>query len=294
MTSAPDAASGDSVSRAVDGVREQVEDVGRGDGEGEAPHRAVELLGRVGLVGYGLVHLLIGVLAVRVATQGGGQADQQGALGTLAAEPFGFVAIVVIVVGLVAFAVWQGLAAVSGFRWVTGWSRTQRRLGAAGKALGVLGVAVIGVQLLVTGSSGSSSGSSQQATASLLALPAGQILVGLVGVVVIVIAGATAWSGYTGDFADDLDWSRIPARLRTPVRWLGIAGHVLRAVAFAVMGVLFVVAALRADPSQASGLDGALKTLAGQPYGPVLLTVVALGFVAFGVFTMAEARARRI
>ncbi|GAA4922165.1 uncharacterized protein DUF1206 [Actinomycetospora succinea] len=286
--------SGDAVSRVVDGARDRLGDVSHGDGEGEAPHRAVELLGRVGLVGYGLVHLLIGVLAVQVATQGGGQADQQGAIATLAAEPFGFVAIIVIVVGLVAFALWQGIAAVNGFRWATGWSRTQRRIGAGGKALGVLGVAVVGVQLLVTGSSGSSSGGSQQATASLLTLPAGQVLVGIVAVIVLVVAGATAWSGVTVDFAEDLDWSRIPARLRTPVRWLGIAGHVLRAVAFAVMGVLFGVAAIRADPSWASGLDGALKTLAGQPYGPLLLVVVALGFVAFGLFTIVEARARRI
>lgn len=286
--------SGDAASRVVDGARDRLSDVGRGDGEGEAPHRAVELLGRVGLVGYGLVHLLIGVLAVQVATRGGGQADQQGAIATLAAEPFGFVAIIVIVVGLVAFALWQGIAAASGFRWATGWNRTRRRLSAGGKALAVLGVALVGVQLLVTGSSGSSSGGSQQATAGLLTLPAGQVLVGIVGVIVIVVAGATAWSGITADFADELDWSRLPARLRTPVRWLGIAGHVLRAVAFAVMGVLFGVAAIRADPSWASGLDGALKTLAGQPYGPLLLLVVALGFVAFGVFTIAEARARRI
>lgn len=278
------------VGRAVDGAR----DATTGDGEGEAPHRAVELLGRIGLAGYGLVHLLIGVIAVQIALRGGGQADQQGALATLAAEPFGFALIIVIVIGLVAFGVWQGVAAVTGFRWATGWARTQRRIASGATAIGVLFVALIGVQLLVTGSSGSSSGGSQQTTASLLALPGGRLIVGVVAIVVLVIAGATAWTGIRGEFAEDLAWSRLPDALRRPVYWLGIAGHALRAVAFAVMGVLFGVAAVRADPGQAGGIDAALKTLAAQPFGLVLLLVVALGFVAYGLYCGADAWARRL
>ncbi len=280
--------SGSSSGSAYDAAADAVS----GNGEGEAPHRAVELLGRVGMAGYGLVHLLIGVIALQIALRGGGQADQQGALTTLAAEPFGFALIVVIVIGLVAFGVWQGLAAATGFRWASGWARTQRRIAAGATAVGVLFVALIGVQLIVTGSSGSSSAGSQQTTAGLLALPGGQIVVGVVALVVLVIAGATAWTGFRGSFAEDLAWSRLPDNLRRPVYWLGIAGHVLRAMAFAVMGVLFGVAAVRSDPAQAGGLDAALKALAAQPFGAVLLVVVALGFVAYGLYCGADAWAR--
>lgn len=287
---APESSSGETVDRAVDGARRQM----GGDGEGEAPNRAVEVLGRVGLAGYGLVHLLIGVIAVQIAVTGGGQADQQGALATLAAEPFGFVLIVVIVVGLVAFGIWQGVAAATGFRWASGWDRTQRRIAAGATAVGVLFVALVGVQLLVTGSSGSSTGGSQQTTASLLALPGGRLIVGVVALVVLVVAGATAWTGFRGSFSEDVAWSRLPQSLRRPVYWLGIAGHVLRAIAFAVMAVLFGVAAIRADPGQAGGIDGALKTLAAQPFGPWLLLVVALGFVSYGLYCGAEAWARRL
>ncbi|HWN25599.1 MAG TPA: DUF1206 domain-containing protein [Actinomycetospora sp.] len=282
--------SGSSAGSAYDTAADAVS----GNGEGEAPHRAVELLGRVGMAGYGLVHLLIGVIALQIALRGGGQADQQGALTTVAAEPFGFALIVVIIIGLVAFGVWQGLAAATGFRWASGWARTQRRIAAGATAIGVLFVALIGVQLLVTGSSGSSSAGSQQTTAGLLALPGGQLIVGVVALVVLVIAGATAWTGFRGSFAEDLAWSRIPDNLRRPVYWLGIAGHVLRAVAFAVMGVLFGVAAVRSDPAQAGGLDAALKALAAQPFGAVLLVVVALGFVAYGLYCGADAWARRL
>ena len=158
----------------------------------------------------------------------------------------------------------------------------------------MLFVALIGVQLLVTGSSGSSSAGSQQTTAGLLALPGGQLIVGVVALVVLVIAGATAWTGFRGSFGEDLAWSRLPGNLRRPVYWLGIAGHVLRAVAFAVMGVLFGVAAVRSDPAQAGGLDAALKALAAQPFGAVLLVVVALGFVSYGLYCGADAWARRI
>jgi hypothetical protein len=265
-----------------------------GNGEGEAPNRAVELLGRVGLASYGLVHILIGVIAVQIAVSGGGQADQQGALSTLAGEPYGIAMIVVLVLGLVAFGIWQAFAAAIGYRWASGWARTQRRIAAGGTAVAVFAVALIGVQLLFTGSSGSSSGSSQQATAGLLALPAGQVLVGVVGLVVLVMAGGTAWTGLRGSFAEDLDWTRLPDRLRQPVYWLGIGGHVLRAVAFAIMGVLFGVAAVLANPAWAGGIDAALKALASQPFGPLLLLAVALGFVAYGLYCFADAWARRI
>ncbi|MEJ2870012.1 DUF1206 domain-containing protein [Actinomycetospora sp. OC33-EN08] len=285
--------SGGGPERAARQVRGALEGLGR-SGEGEAPARGVELLGRVGLVAYGLVHLLVGGIAVQIALSGGGQADQQGALGAIAAEPFGVVVIVVIVLGLLAFGVWQGLAAATGFRWTSGWDRTEKRIGSGARAVAVLGVAFLGVRLLLTGSSGSSTGGSQQATAGVLALPGGRILVGLAAVVVLVAAGATIWTGLQRGFLEELDRSRLPSWAREPLVWLGVAGHALRGLAFAVMGVLIGLAALTADPSRAGGLDAALKTLAGQPYGVFLLLAVALGFLAFGLYLFAEARARRV
>src|ERR1700712_3083012 len=141
-------------------------------GEGEAPVRAVELLGRLGLVGYGLVHVLIGAIAVHLALTGGGQPDQQGALTSLVGSGAGVMVIIVAVVGLVAFALWQGLAAATGFRWTSGGVRFRKRVGAGAKTIAVLAVAIAGIRLLLTGSSGgSSSTGSEAATAGLLAPP---------------------------------------------------------------------------------------------------------------------------
>jgi hypothetical protein len=264
-------------------------------GEGEAPVRAVELLGRIGLVGYGLVHVLIGGIAVHLALSGGGQPDQQGALTSLVGSTTGVLVVAVVVAGLAAFAVWQGLAAATGFRWTSGGVRFRKRVGAGAKTIAVLAVAVAGARLLLTGSSGgSSSTSSEAATATLLALPAGRVLVGIVGLVVLVIAIATGYTGVARNFSDDLDYRRLADHLRRPVEVLGVFGHLARALAFAIVGVLFEVAALRADPGRAGGLDKALTTLAAQPYGSLLLLAVALGFIAFGLYTFAESWSRRI
>jgi len=264
-------------------------------GEGEAPVRAVELLGRVGLVGYGLVHVLIGAIAVHVTLVGGGQPDQQGALASLIGNPAGLVVIAMMVGGLCAFAVWQGLAAATGFRWTRGGVRFRKRVGAGAKTIAVLAVAGVGVRLLVTGSSGgSSSVGAEQGAAFLLTLPGGEILVAVVGVVVLVVAGAMCYTGIARTFADDLDFERLPRRLRRPVEALGVTGHLARGLAFGIVGVLFEIAAFRVDPARAGGLDQALTTLAGQPYGPLLLLAIAFGFAAFGLYTFAEAWARRI
>ena len=272
----------------------RVEREARRDGEGEAPSRVVEVLGRVGIVGYGVVHVLVGALAVQVALSGRGEPDQQGALAAVAARPLGVVALVVVVGGLVAFAVWQGLAAATGFRWTSGGERVRKRVGAGAKTVAVLAVAAVGVRLLATGSAGSGSSGPQKASADLLTLPGGQVAVALVGVAVLVVAGATAYTGVTRNFSDDLDYDRLPEALRRPVEVLGVAGHLARAVAFGIVGVLFGVAALSADPTRAGGLDSALRTLAAQPFGVVLLLVVALGFIAFGLYSLAEARLRRV
>lgn len=264
-------------------------------GEGEAPVRGVELLGRIGLVGYGLVHVLIGAIAAQFALSGSGEPDQQGALSSVIGDPVGVGAVAVVVLGLVAFAVWQGLAAAAGFRWTSGGIRFRKRVGAGAKTVAVLAIVGVGVRLLVTGTSGgSSSTGSEQVTTGLLGLPAGRVLVALVAVVVLVVAAAMCYTGVARNFSDDLDYRRLPDRLRRPVEILGVVGHVARGFAFAIVGVLFGVAALRADPSRAGGLDQALTTLAVQPLGPLLLLAVGSGFAAFGVFSFAESWARRI
>ncbi|WP_367115269.1 DUF1206 domain-containing protein [Actinophytocola sp.] len=145
-----------------------------------------------------------------------------------------------------------------------------------------------------SGSSGGSGNQQQQTwTAKLLALPAGPFLVGVVALVIIGIAVATAAKGFRTSFLDDLDLADLPRGTRQWVTRLGVFGHIAKGVTFGIVGVLIGFAALDHDPKKAGGLDAALKTLAAQPFGTVALVVVALGLAAFGGYCFAAARAHK-
>ena len=75
---------------------------------------------------------------------------------------------------------------------------------------------------------------------------------------------------------------------------LGRVGYAALGIVFIEIGVFLVVAALRHDPNQAQGLGGALRVMEQQPFGRLLLAIVALGLVAYGVYSVASARYRRV
>jgi hypothetical protein len=257
--------------------------------------RPVQILGRVGMSGYGVVHLLIAWLAVQTAFGGGGEADQKGAVSTVAAQPFGAVLLWILAVALIGFGLWQFLAAAVGYRWMQDEKqRLRRRIGVAGRGVVVLAIATYAIKLTVGGGSSSGNQTEQDATAKLLQLPAGQALVIVVGLAICVAAGVLGYRGVSRKFLEDLNLALLPAGTRKAVVVSGVVGYVTKGVAYMIIGVLTVVAAATADPHKTGGLDKALHTVASQPFGPVLLAVVALGFAAFGVFCFGDARCRRM
>jgi len=255
--------------------------------------RPVQVLGRFGDACYGVVYLVVAWLAGQIAFGvPAAEADQRGAVTVISAQPFGMALLWVLVVGLVAFGVWQLLAAAAGFRWVTTKrARTMRRLSAVGRAVVVLTIAGFTVRLLTGGAT--TGGGQQEATATLLTLPGGRVLVLAIGVAVLVAAVFAARRGVRERFLRDLDLSGAATRTRRWVRWSGKVGYLAKAVAYAVIGILLCTAAIHLDPNRAGGLDKALRTLAAQPFGAVLLIAVAIGFVAFGVYSFSDARYRR-
>lgn len=261
-------------------------------GGGDAPSRLVEVLGRAGLVAYGAVHLLVAALGLRLAFGNAAEVDQQGAVSTVASVGVaGVVVLVLFVAGLVAFAVWQITATVAGFRWVSGGERFRKRVGAAAKAIAVLAVAFVAART-VLGSTPNGRAGPQKLVASLLGLPAGNLLVGAVAITVIVIAGSMIYTGvartFMGDLVDDL-----PAWAHRAGVVLGAVGNIARAVAFGAVGVLFAVAALRGDPERVGGLDQALRSLMSHWQGVTPLVAISLGLGAFGLYCVLDARYRR-
>ncbi|HEY4460591.1 MAG TPA: DUF1206 domain-containing protein [Pseudonocardiaceae bacterium] len=257
--------------------------------------RLVQWLGRFGDVCYGVVHVVVAVLALRVAFGGsGGELDQRGAVTTIAAAPFGVVLLWLTAVGLFAFGVWQLLAAMVSFRWVRDkHKRALRRIGAAMRALAVWAVAVLALRLLLSEPTQPESSQQRDWTARLLAVPGGRIVVVVAGLAVLAGAVVMGYRGVKQAFLDDLDPRRLDRKARRVVGWLGTCGFLAKGAAFAIVGVLVVIAGIRLDPARSGGLDAALHTLAGQPFGDVLLVVVAVGLLCYGGYLAAEARYRR-
>ncbi|MFC4856702.1 DUF1206 domain-containing protein [Actinophytocola glycyrrhizae] len=257
--------------------------------------KVVQGLGRAGMVCYGLVHVIVAYLAVRVAFGSGEQADQKGAVQEIGSGSFGAVVLWVLAIGLFAYGGWQLMQAAIGYRWVTKQGkRTRRRIGAVVKAIIGIALAVYATRL-VTGSGGGGSGNQQQQefTAKLLSLPAGQILVGIAAAVVIAVGVAQVRKGVKKKFLDDLDLHDLPRGTQQLVTRLGVFGYIAKGVVVGIIGVLLAFAAFQSNAQEAGGLDRALKTLAAQPFGTAALVVVGVGLAAFGVYCFAAARAHK-
>ncbi|OLT22447.1 hypothetical protein BJF81_01090 [Ornithinimicrobium sp. CNJ-824] len=248
-----------------------------------ADHPWLRRLARAGFAASGLIHLMIGWIAGRVALGGGGEADQDGALATLRAAPAGSMLLWACVVGFLALALWQVLDALLGGGEVTDRAR------AAGRAVlyGALGVTT----LPFAAGRGSSGGGEDSAglTAALLQAPLGRVLVGLVGLAVVGAGVYHVYKGLSRRFLEDLRGARSEG-LGRGVELTGTVGYAAKGVALTVMGGLFGLAAVEADPEESSGLDGALKMLAAQPLGTALLLSVAVGLALYGVYSIARAR----
>lgn len=253
--------------------------------------RAFQALARLGYAVNGLLHLLIGGIAITVAIGGSGeQADQSGALSGLSSSPGGVLVLWVVVVGLVALGIWQVVAAflVPAADPKRKWAHRAAELG---KAVAYLAVAAT-AYTFASGGSTSSAGDTQSFSAALLQAPGGPILLSLVGAGILAIGAYFCVKGVTKKFKEDVS---VPAgTLGTVIVAVGIAGYAAKGVALAVVGVLFAVAAFTIDPSKATGLDGALKSLVALPFGVVILSVVGTGLVAYGLYCFARAKYARL
>lgn len=246
---------------------------------------------RVGLVAYGVVHLIVAGIALQIAWSGGGDASSGGALKTLAEQPFGRTMLWVTAVGLIALALWQLGTAIWGYASEDGAKRVRKRLGAGGRVVVYVALAVSAAKI-ASGSGSGGSGDSQEEglTADLLGAPAGRTLVALLALAVIAVGVRQVYRGVTDSFTHDLEGPATSGDSGSAVIVLGRVGYVAKGVAVGVVGILFGWAALAYDPEKAGGLDDALRTVRDQPFGPYLLSAVAIGLAAFGLFCFAWAK----
>ena len=257
-----------------------------------ARSRGFGWLARSGFVARGVLYGLIGVLAVEVAVGVGGKTtNQQGALKTIARQPSGEVLLALVAVGLAGYALWRLVHALVGHG-PEKQDDTFERLAALGSGVVYGALCVVAVTILL--GSGGGSGSTSKTTAGVLGWPAGTWLVGIAGGVMIAIGVYQGYRGIARDFLDDSKTEQMSPRIRTWIEWIGCFGHLARAVVFGLVGVFLIKAAVEFQPGNAVGLDGALAKLAHASYGPFALGIVAAGLVAFGLYSLTDARYRRI
>jgi hypothetical protein len=257
---------------------------------GKADSPWLKMLGKVGVAAIGIVWILLAWISLQVAFGGssGKSTDNSGALQELAQQPFGRVLLAVMALGLLAYAVWQAVEAVIGYqRESEDTKRLGKRIGAGAKAVIGLGLGVQAAKLVIGSGNQSSSSKQSDWTSKLLGLPAGRVLVVLVGLAVIGFAGFLIYQGVEKKFLE-----KLSGHTSDTVVKVGQFGYIARGVAFVVLGILVVVAGVKHQAAKSDGLDGALKTLAGQPFGKWILAVVAIGFAAYGVFTLITAPRR--
>lgn len=274
-------------------TRSQPVQAARRGGEDVAHSRAFEWLARAGFISRGLIYGIIGILAIKLAVGSGGTTtNQQGALKTIAHQPFGKVLLTLVAIGLGGYALWRFVRAALGH----GPEDTDSgfdRVAALASGIVYAALCVIAVEILL-GSGSSSSGNASKPTAGVLGWPAGTSLVGLAGAVLIGIGLYQGYKGISQDFLDDSKTEQMSPLVRTWITWIGIVGYLARMVVFALVGIFLIKAAIDYDPNKAVGLDGALAKIVHASYGPVLLGVVAAGLIAFGVYSLTDARYRRI
>ena len=248
--------------------------------------KAFASLVRIGLIDYGVIHLLVAWIALQVAWTGTNQqASQQGAFRKLASNPVGDVVLWITAVGLFTLAIWQLFEAVWGYREVDqGKKRVMKRLNSVSRAIVyvALGISAAGTAAGASSASKSSNSSEQSLTAKLMSASFGRILVIVIGLVIVIVGGRLVYRGLKRKFTEELDGSVSSGIIR-----LGQIGYIAKGIALAIVGVLFVVAAVTFDPKKAGGLDAALRTLRDQPFGPFLLTLMALGIACYGVYCFA-------
>ena len=262
-----------------------------------AQHPAwIEPLARAGLGTRGLVYLIIGGFAVFAAFGPSRAEGTEGAFTTILSQPFGQILLGLVALGFVGFAVW---------RFVQAYFDTDGH-GAGGKGLAIRGgmvgsglvhvaLALVAAGMVLGWDSDGGSDPTGRWIAAIYAAGFGQLLTWGVAAVVALVGAVQIWKGYKAGFEED--FRQCAPDIMSWVRPLGRAGYMARGVTFLVIASLIFYGGLRygsVEGGSTPGLADALSAVEGYSYGWLVLLAIALGLVAFGLYSMAEARYRRI
>jgi hypothetical protein len=255
----------------------------------------VEKVARFGLAAQGISFGLVAVLAIELALGVGGKTtDREGALQALAASGLGRIIVLVLAFGFGSYALWRVAQVFLGHDLEERGGRKKwgKRLSSLGKAAIYGALCWAAFSIVLGGPSGSDK--EQRGTKGVLGWPAGRWIVGAIA---LAIAGAALWNFYraiSGKYKDSLKTEQMSS---SELKWttrIAFVGVLARTVVFGLISWFFFKAAAEYDADKARGLDGALRKLADAPYGTALLSIVAAGLFAYGLFCLIQARYREV
>jgi Domain of Unknown Function (DUF1206) len=255
---------------------------------------AFEFGARAGYAVSGVLHLLVGYIILQIALGAGGMADHSGALAALAAKTGGAAMLWVAAVGLLTLALWRLAETVvgphpsEGTDEERGKSRLRTRVKPFCLAVLYLSMAYYAVKFAL-GSGEPHTQRNVGVTARLMQTGWGKTMLVVVGLAIIAVGGYHVYKGITKRFMKDLNVAGESA-----IVGVGVTGYIAKGIVLAGAGILVMAATLTADPAKASGVDAAVKTLGGAPFGKVLLVLAAAGFAAFGLYCFVRSRHGRM
>jgi hypothetical protein len=252
----------------------------------------VERAGRWGYAAKGLVYILVAYLALDAALGPGSAEDSRGALGSLEDEMFGHAILAVIAAGLLLYALWRAYQAVAN----PDGDDLRKRAVSAFVCVINLGLAAEAARLagarFVPSGPESNGNAAQHWSGVLMSKPYGVWLVGIGGLLFAGYGIGRMYHAFKAKLDDQLRLSQLAADRR---RWIihtcrfGIAA---RGVVFVLIGIFLVQAARHAQPSEAKDFGQSLGEVQKQPFGPILLAIVAAGLLAYGLYELVRARYR--
>lgn len=254
----------------------------------------LEWAARFGHAARATVYLAIGGFALSAVLNGPAEAEgTTGALEQLADWPLGGVWLFLIAAGLCGFSAWRFVQALFNAERhphsLTGWGA---RAGEAvsGVVYGLLGWTAMS---LMDGLEDfrEPDEDARETAAAILSLPFGQALLVAAGLLVASVGVSHLWRALTTDFC-----ARLSCRgtVASRIQVLGRLGYAARAAGFLLIGFYVLQAAWTLDSGKVESLEGVLEGLVGGRGGDWAAIAVGLGFLAFGLFGLAEARYRRI
>lgn len=263
-------------------------------GETVSRSRGFEWGARAGLVARGVVYGIIGVLAVKLAIgEGGSTTSQQQALQEIAQQSFGKTLLVITAIGLAGYATWRLVRAAIGHGPEDSDSALDR-IGGLVSGIGYLLLCIAAVEIIIGSGGGGGSEEASKTTGGVLGWTGGVYIVGIAGAATIFEGLDQGYKAITQSFLEKSKTGEMSPAMKTTFTRIGVFGHLARMVVFVLIGYFLLKAAIDFNPDAAISLDGALSKLAQADYGPYLLGVVAFGLIGFGLYSLLDARYRKV